>query len=311
MLLTGIEIFEGFKTEFQSAERSIFLASAYCTKKAFDGLNSAAPLNAEKKALVVRWEPYDLLEGASDLEVYLSAKQFGWRLYINQRLHGKIAVVDDARVIMGSANCTESGLGLLGARSNIEANVKLPVNPEILKWQDDLLKSSVEITDELYELITKEISAFDPAWKPKIAFSFTDSLQQKMKEVHGGLFTKDFVWCNSPEQLGKQSGDDVNHDLELLRLTASASREEMRASFERLKIYRWLDENVETELYFGELTKMLHTDLQDDPKPYRKSVKILLANLINWTTFLFPDRFRQERPNYSTKIVRIQVNGAA
>lgn len=141
--------------------------------------------------------------------------------------------------------------------------------------------------------------------KPKIVFSFTDTLQQKMKEVHGGLFTKDFVWCNSPELLAKQTGSDVNHDLELLRLTPSSSREEMRAAFERLKIYRWLDGSVETELYFGELTKKLHTDLQDDPKPYRKSVKILLANLINWTTFLFPDRFRQERPNYSTKIVRI------
>lgn len=305
MLITGIEIFEGFKTEFRSAERSIFLASAYCTKKAFDGLNSTLSARAGNKTLVVRWEPYDLLEGASDLEVYLSTKQFGWRLFINQRLHAKLAIIDNARVIMGSANCTESGLGLLGARSNLEANVKMTISPEILKWQADLLNDSIEITDELYELISKEISAFDPEWKPKIVFSFPDALRQKMKEVHGGLFTKDFVWCSTPEQLAKQTGEDVNHDLQLMRLTPSSSRDEMRAAFERLKIYRWLNEAIETELYFGELTKKLHTDLQDDPKPYRKSVKILLANLINWTTFLFPERFRQERPNYSTKVVRI------
>ncbi len=305
MLLTGIDIFDSVKSEFAAAQRSIFIASAYCTKKAFDSLNSALSGNVANKVLVVRWEPYDLLQGSSDLEVYLTAKKFGWKLFINHRLHAKTAIFDNARVIIGSANYTEAGMGLLGPRSNLETDVAIPVTPEISAWQQNLLKDSIEITDELYELMAKEVAAFDPEWKPKISFSFTEGLQKKMREIQGALFTKDFVFCKQPQLLLSSFGDDVNHDLQLLGLTPAASMKDIAAAFSRLKIYRWMEEQLETELYFGRISALLHDTLQDDPKPYRQSVKTLVANLIEWLTILYPDKFRQERPNYSTKIVRI------
>ena len=305
MLQTGIEIFNSIKSEFAAAQKSIFVASAYCTKKAFDGLNSEPLRKDIKKVLVVRWEPYDLLQGSSDLEVYLSAKKLGWKIFINQRLHAKTAIFDDTRVIMGSANYTESGIGLLGVRSNLETVVNIACSREFLAWQDNLIQDSIEVTDELYELISKEIAAFEPEFKPKIAFSFTEELQQKMRESQGAVFTNDFVFCKVPQLLVTSFGEDVDHDLALLGLTAGASLEQIAAAFSKLKIYRWIEENLETELYFGQFSAILHNALQDDPKPYRQNVKSLVANIIEWLTALYPEKFKQERPNHSTKIVRI------
>lgn len=305
MLQTGIEIFNSIKSEFAVAQKSIFVASAYCTKKAFDSLNSAPLRKEAKKVLVVRWEPYDLLQGSSDLEVYLSAKNLGWKVFINQRLHAKTAIFDDARVIIGSANYSESGMGLHGLRSNLETAVHTPCTPEFLAWQDELIQDSIEVTDELYELISKEIAAFEPEFKPKIAFSFTQELQQKMRASQGAVFTNDFVFCKVPQLLVTSFGDDVDHDLKLLGLSAGASLEQIAAAFRKLKVYRWIEENLETELYFGPFSALLHNALQDDPKPYRQNVKSLVANIIEWLTILYPEKFKQERPNYSTKIVRL------
>jgi hypothetical protein len=305
MLQTGIEVFNSIKSEIAASQKSIFLASAYCTKKAFDSLNSAPPRKNVKKVLVVRWEPYDLLQGSSDLEVYLSAKNLGWKVFINQRLHAKTAIFDDVRVIIGSANYTESGMGLHGLRSNLETVVQIPCTSDFLAWQDELIQDSIEVTDELYELISKEIASFEPEFKLKIAFSFTQELQHKMRESQGALFTNDFVFCKVPQLLVTSFGDDVEHDLKLLGLTVGASIEQIAVAFSKLKIYRWIEENLQSELYFGQFSAVLHNALQDDPKPYRQNVKSLVANIIEWLTILYPEKFKQERPNYSTKIVRL------
>lgn len=305
MLVTDIEIFNTIKAEFAAAQRSIFVASAYCTKKAFDSLNSAVSAKAADKILVVRWEPYDLLQGASDSEVYLTAKKYGWRLFINPRLHAKTAIFDGKRALIGSANYTENGMGLTGPRANLENVVKVDATPRLLAWQKEILQDSTEITDELYELIVKEIAVLDPEWKPKINFSFTEDLQQKMREKQGALFTKDFVFCTVPQLLQSSFGNDVDHDRELLGVGENASLEEIAAAFRKLKIYKWAEEIIDKELFFGAFSKIMHDALQDDPKPYRQSVKSLVANLIEWLTVLYPEKFKQERPNYSTRIVRI------
>ena len=35
-------------------------------------------------------------------------------------------------------------------------------------------------------------------------------------------------------------------------------------------------------MYFGEISKKIHDDLYDDPKPYRKNVKELQSNLYSY-----------------------------
>ena len=44
---------------------------------------------------------------------------------------------------------------------------------------------------------------------------------------------------------------------------------------------------------------MLHNTLVNDPKPYRKDVKELLANLLDWIKKLHFDEIVIEQPNHS------------
>ena len=51
------------------------------------------------------------------------------------------------------------------------------------------------------------------------------------------------------------------------------------------KAVKWLinklKEAEDYQMYYGKITKCLHEDLQDDPAPYRSSVKELLTVLLN------------------------------
>ncbi len=78
---------------------------------------------------------------------------------------------------------------------------------------------------------------------------------------------------------------------------------QIKQAFNRSSCYRWLKkvllESNEQQLYFGALSAKLHNALINDPKPYRKEVKELLANLLNWIIELEMDDVFVERPNYS------------
>ena len=61
----------------------------------------------------------------------------------------------------------------------------------------------------------------------------------------------------------------------------------------------------EKEMYFGKITEKLHEILVNDPRPYRKEVKELLANLLQWIQDLGIDEVLVDRPNHSQR-VRVQ-----
>ena len=49
-------------------------------------------------------------------------------------------------------------------------------------------------------------------------------------------------------------------------------------------------------MYFGQLTAELHDALVEDPKPYRKDVKTLLANLLAWAQGLRMEEVVIDKP---------------
>src|SRR5688572_22810554 len=64
------------------------------------------------KAIIVRWQPMDLILGSSDLEVYSFCKQNNITLYRNERLHLKAFVDNYKRCILGSANISARALNM-------------------------------------------------------------------------------------------------------------------------------------------------------------------------------------------------------
>lgn len=56
------------------------------------------------------------------------------------------------------------------------------------------------------------------------------------------------------------------------------------------------------EIYFGELSTLLHEAIVEDPKPYRKDIKRLLANQIKWLETLGIEDIVIDRPHYSQRL---------
>ena len=55
-------------------------------------------------------------------------------------------------------------------------------------------------------------------------------------------------------------------------------------------------------MYFGAITEKLHNALVSDPKPYRRDVKVLLANLLSLIEKLQMEEIVVDRPNYSQRV---------
>ena len=55
-------------------------------------------------------------------------------------------------------------------------------------------------------------------------------------------------------------------------------------------------------MYFGAITVSLHNVLLNEPKPYRKDVKVLLGNLLSWVEDLDINMLKVDRPNYSQRV---------
>ena len=55
-------------------------------------------------------------------------------------------------------------------------------------------------------------------------------------------------------------------------------------------------------LYFGALSQKLHNTLVSDPKPYRRDVKQMLANLLGLIERLEMEEITVDRPNYSQRV---------
>lgn len=62
-------------------------------------------------------------------------------------------------------------------------------------------------------------------------------------------------------------------------------------------------------MYFGEITANLHNALLNDPRPYRKDVKQLLANLLNWIAALDINEIVVDRPAHSQRVRYIENGG--
>ena len=81
----------------------------------------------------------------------------------------------------------------------------------------------------------------------------------------------------------------------------SAFKEAFRWSNSYLWLLNVLKENNGC-LFFGAISEKLHNALVTDPKPYRKDVKQLLANMLNLIELLQMDDIVVDRPNYSQRV---------
>jgi hypothetical protein len=129
----------------QNAEEIILLCAYVKT-------NQIVELNNENKfqSIIVRWEIEDLLKGASDLSLYYYCRQNNIALFRNTRLHMKVLWDYNGKLISGSANYTNKGIGELGDY-NYEMNTLVnSVEFEDALYLQKVIRDSEYVDDELF-----------------------------------------------------------------------------------------------------------------------------------------------------------------
>jgi hypothetical protein len=243
---------------------------------------------------VSRWQPQDLISGASDIAAYKFAQNESWRFFINPNMHYKIYLLDSKLLFLGSANLTQKGLHL-GMPGNDEASIQLTPTSIDVKRLTKYVDECCLVDEDLYLEISKTINKFKNDFNTEIGrMVWPAKIQNRIQRPPKHLWVNDLLFC-SPFKFHIHSEQSIKHDARLLgisNLVLDCNKANLLDSIHTLVVWRWLIDVIARSnnefVRFGELTAELHNALLDDPKPYRKDVKNLLSNLFDWVRFLDP-----------------------
>lgn len=295
-LLFSEEIKNQLESELMRTENDIQIISAYCKKAAIKFVDDCILHPMQRKRLMVRFSYADIVSGASDLEVYEFCRNNGWELYMRLDLHAKTYVFDKLRCIIGSANLTSRGVNLI-EESNYEIASLTTISEDELSRIDTLFDDAVRIDDDLYNTLTECASKCNDGSHEKS--DWDESILRLFDTKVDVLFTYDFPNCESLSNLKPDS-------LDFLGIPPGWTTAILKKAFMKCNAYRWLKSVLEqkegNEIYFGELSALIHDVIINDPKPYRKEVKELQANLLNWIVELDLDEIQIDRPKHSQRI---------
>jgi len=304
--LLGTETFRNLLGDsLKNAKKSVIILSAYVTEVGIKWMQKQIK-SSLKCTIIARWDIGDLVQGSSDLSSYELAKNRNWEFKILKDLHAKVMLVDHKDLFIGSPNLTGHGMSLVPA-SNKEVGVNLEATKNDIDIILDLVNQAIEVDQDLFDEIKK--------WKKKLPIinkqfypDFPESIKVKLKVNFDKLWVHNFPWCNPDELLNlSRENKNINHDLELFGLSKSNINEKnLKQAFETSKIFLWLlnylKKTKNHEIYFGNLSSVIHQSLLDDPKPYRKEIKDLQINLYSFLKRFNFEKIIIDKPNISERI---------
>ena len=251
-----------------------------------------------EKRLLVRFRLEDIINGSTDFEVIEYAQNAGWKVYIRFDLHAKTYIVDNKRCLIGSANATNSGLSI-GQRGNMEICSLTNIESKDVDKIDNIFLDSILVDDDILTNMKEQLKkAKDLNKERKLDWDL--SITKLFKPKINTLFSYEFP----------QNGEILNNEyLSFLDITYDGDLNKVKNALRCSNVYLWLTQTLKNNggcLYFGALSQKLHNAIVTDPKPYRKEVKTMLSNLLEFIEFLNMEEITIDRPNYSQRIKLVQ-----
>lgn len=293
-ILFSNEILNAVKKELKRATTSVQIITAYCKEPSLTYLNNCVSEDVKDKRLLVRFRMDDILKGGTDFSIIECGKTLGWKVYIRFDLHAKTYIVDNKRGMVGSANITNSGLSI-GRNGNMEMATLVDVEQKDIEKINKLFDDAILVDSVLLDKLKSQIDVVDLKDKMK-SHSWDDSITTMFKPCVDTLFSYEL-----PEDFILSEGEYFSFLDEIYTGDIQRFKESFRWSNAYLWLLTTLKEN-EGCLYFGQLSQRLHNALISDPKPYRRDVKLMLANLLNLVEKLEMEDVIIDRPNYSQRI---------
>ena len=308
--LLGTEAFRNLLGEsLRDAKEQVIIFTAYIKKIGVEWLEKQLTNKNVKCVLVSRWEKSDLAQGSSDLECYEICKKHNWQFKILNDLHAKLMLVDNKSLFIGSPNLTGKGMSLVPV-SNKEMGIKVSATDSDTKIISSLLEEAILVNEDIYSKLM-EWKKNLPEIKKTVYPDFPETLKTKLKENLDKIWVHNFPWCKADDLfIDKSSNNDVNHDLELFGLDKqNLNKQIIKKNIIKSRVYRWLENQInkqkDKEIYFGSLSSIIHNSLLDDPKPYRKDIKQLQANLYTYVKSFLNDRIAIDIPFEKSERLRI------
>lgn len=317
MHLLGTDAYRfALATSLGNAQNTLSVVSAFVTAPGIQWILDRLNTSVRSCRVLARWHLQDFLLGASDLEAYEHVHKLGGRFFVLPNLHAKLILVDNEQLFVGSANVTALGLKLVPG-ANREMGVKLEATEADIVTIEVMFAEAIEVTPTLYSEFCAGIERLKLRTSPPTEFDWPAGLARKLVSSPQRLWVAELFWSTSPQilldlVLIRESNEIVLHDIALLGLDPDLQVEQviLRERFLESRPWTWLLarllEESSHELSFGRLSKLLHDALIDDPKPYRKDVKQLVANLLAWVEEFGEPTAVVDRTRYSQRVVLIR-----
>ena len=282
-ILDQSEYRKQIKKKTIDAQKELVVISAFVKIIGLKWLETIIPKNI-KVTLISRFSPQDILMGSSDLEIYEICKKNNWKFKFITELHAKVILIDRSHLFVGSQNLTGKGMGIV-CNPNLEYGMMtIPTKYEI-KIIDSILNQSMEFNDLIFQEYKNWISK-----KQKLFHipSFEDNPLKKYQ-----VFDFENIWCKDFPILSfddfinnfEQDTDDILDVKNLFLIDLSITKEIFIQNYENYitnsKIFNWIKDKASkdnNQIFFGELSSIIHEYARDDPSPNRKVIKGLQAN---------------------------------
>lgn len=309
---TGVDLHERLSNFIAESDRLSIFVPYIKLKPLVDLINKYDNISA----VFVRWEPRDIMTGASDSEVYLYLKDRGISLYRNPRIHLKAFVDDNKRCYLGSANISSRALNC--PKSN-NYNYELGTVVDNLSIADQIYFSRIKdesllITDYIYGQILEQIAEMQDVVSQQDDFkiilepSDKDFLISSLPMTYSFEDFEDIYHNQNP-----QTKEELNcflHDLTLYNISLNLSKEELyqQISYNFFKhpfISTFIKElEVNKELRFGSVRAWIQQNCADAPTPRRWEITENIQILYKWVVALGNGRYKVYQPNH-TQILQV------
>lgn len=248
-----------------------------------------------KLNIVARLNPQDIISGASDIDAIELALSKGWSCFRLPELHAKLYLINNNKLFVGSANFTAHGFLLYGI-GNLEATIEVDASISHIDFINTIISKSIRISLEKLVEIKRQIANFESS-KQENDLYWDEDVPNLVE-----IWSADFPWSTAYHLFH----DDNHHDRELFGVKLSDDEVQLERKFKKSKAFLWLHSQLiqteDGELFFGRLSSILHNALLDDPSLYRKDVKILLSNLLDYSKCYATDVVIIDRPSYSERV---------
>jgi hypothetical protein len=274
------------------------------TQPATRWLGQLISKNQPKVELIGRFTPIDFAKGASDLNALRGCINNGYQVKALVNLHAKIYQIDHDTIFNGSANLTGKGLALVN-NGNLESCSRVNACEKSIAFINKIVESATELTIDTLDKMQMFLEQLDAVNEGELPAVWPEEILPQTLE----LFVSDFPLGKPGNTLNEYQ---LNPSLPFAQIEYAKENYALASTlFKQTKAYCWLKKQInenqsDRDLGFGQLSRLLHDTLADDPAPYRQEIKDLQANLYSYIKLYASDEVEVYMPGRRSEVLKIK-----